>query len=129
MPLPRKMVTVQIVDSANHPFCFAILLRSVWATEAKGDAMNSEEGTRSVIIKFAAVVSLHRLEWELKFGADMSVKVFKHRKNIRFSAQLESPQNMREIIKDNKIILKPRSARSIRRPYIAMNKLKRNKSC
>lgn len=59
-------------------FGFAVSLGGVWTREVKSDALCDEEGARGVIIKFTAVVSLHRLEWKLKLGANICVKVFKH---------------------------------------------------
>lgn len=63
--------TSDIVDNENHSFDFAFLLWLV--QEAKGDAMCSEQRMRSVIIEFVAIVNLHRLEWEVKLGANISV--------------------------------------------------------
>jgi hypothetical protein len=56
------------------------------AGQAKLYAMSEEEGTQSIVVKFASIISLQGQPWEPKLCGDIGAERLKQRKNIRLIA-------------------------------------------
>ena len=78
--------------------------------------IDKEEDTGAGVVKFTAIVALDTLHRDAKLGADIGEKIRQGRKSVRLLAQGESPNIMREIIKNNKVIRMTRNTSTRRGP-------------
>ena len=69
--------------------------------------MGEEERAGLRIIEFSAIVALDALDGGAELRANMSKKIRKNRKSLGFEAKRKSPNVVRTIIKNDKIVLVP----------------------
>lgn len=75
-----------VIESAEHAFRTSILLRCVWTSEAKNNAVQCEECTGCRAIKFAAIVSLETHDGHLELSTNKRMKRNESGQNIGFVA-------------------------------------------
>jgi hypothetical protein len=78
----KKEGASDIVESAKYAFSFAILLGGVGARHPKRYTFGKEESTRGGIIKFAAVITLHKFDGAVELGLNMSKKIRESRESV-----------------------------------------------
>ena len=81
-----KKSTDNVIERSERAFCFAVLRGGVWAGETKKYAMLEKEVSIFKVVKFFAIVTLNKFDWEEEVGSDVSLKVNKSGVNIRFVA-------------------------------------------
>ena len=79
------------IDGANRTFRFSVLLGCIWTRHAKGDTVGEEEWVGLRIVKFSAIITLDALDGGAKLCANMSKKIRKNRKSLRFEAKRKGP--------------------------------------
>jgi len=82
--------------------------------------MGEEERAGLRIIKFTTVIALDALDGGAKLRANVSKKIRKCRKRLGFEAERKSPNVVRTIIKNNKIIFVSRHTNNRRCPKITV---------
>ena len=87
----KKKRTQNIVKCAERAFGLSILLGSVWTRHAKCNTVGEKERASRRIIKFTAVVALDALDGGAKLRANVSEKIGKSGKCLRFKAKRKSP--------------------------------------
>jgi hypothetical protein len=110
-----------VIESAEDTFGATILLRSVWACEAKGGAMSGEESANSEVVELLPVVCLQRKNGTTKLRGDIGIKRGKSGESIGLAAQRKGPHIMGEIIEDDKVISIARITCNWRGPNITMD--------
>jgi hypothetical protein len=100
----KQKGTQSVIDGAKGTLGFTILLGGVWTRHAEGNTVGEEERAGRRIVKFMAIVTLNTLDGGAKLRANISEKVRKSGKCLGFEAKWKSPNVVRTIIKNNKII-------------------------
>jgi len=113
-----------VIDSANNPFSFTILRRSIGTGHAQANTIGQEDA-RAGVVKLPAIVTLYTLYSNTKLCAHISKKVRQGGKSVKLEAQRKGPKIVGEIIKHHKIIFMTRNTSDWGRPKITMNQLKR----
>jgi hypothetical protein len=113
-----------IISGANHPFCLAILGRSVRARESKANAKSGKEIPKGGGEKFSSIITLEALYGHMILSMHECEKSLKSDACVRFFAQGKCPRVVCEIIKHNQVIFITRKANNGGGPQITMNKLK-----
>jgi hypothetical protein len=116
--------TNNIIRSAKHAFGLAILLGGVWAGHAEVDTMGKKESTSGGIVKFTAVVELEALNGSSELGGNKREKTRNSAKCFVFEAERISPQVMRTIIENGKVIFEAGDTRNWRSPKITVYEIK-----
>jgi len=93
------------IDGANRTFRFSVLLGCIWTRHAECNTVGEEERTGLRIVEFSAIVALDALDGGAELRANMSKKIRKNRKSLRFEAKRKGPHVVRAVIKNNKVIL------------------------
>lgn len=96
-----------VVESAKDMLGFPVLLGRVGTRQSKMNGVMSIEGEGDVH-KLFAIVCLNRLKGTLKLSANISMKRDKGVVNIGFPSKRKGPTKVREIIDNDKVILKTR---------------------
>lgn len=95
----NKQRVENVINGSNDTFSFAVLLRSVRSQKAKPNVVRKKERASNVVVKFLAVVTLHKLYGALKMRVNIGMEIAKSGKRIRFKFERKSPQIVSEIIK------------------------------
>ena len=96
--------TTTIVESTQCALRLAVLRRSIWAREAKHNAIVLEVFSEGKIIKLAAIVSLETENGQPELTIDIGAEGKKSRNHIRFVHQRKSPDVMGIVIDDHQVI-------------------------
>ena len=85
------------------------------------NAVRGKEGGDHGVEKLGAIVGLHCYEWTGELCADVGDKINKGGGGVGFVAKRERPHIMREVVHNNKIVLKTKVAQNRRCPKITMH--------
>ena len=102
--LPETKGTQSVIDGTKGTLCFTILLGGVWTRHAEGNTVGEEERAGLGIVEFTAIVALDALDGGAKLCANISKKIRKCGKCLGFEAKWKSPNVVRAVIKNNKVI-------------------------
>ena len=87
----KQKGTQNVINSAKGAFCLSILLGSIWTRHAECNTVGEKERAGGGIIKFTAIVALNALDGGAKLRANVSEKIGKSGKCLRFKAKRKSP--------------------------------------
>ena len=73
-----------VVDCSNGSLRFAVLRRSVRTGETNFNTGRVEISEKRMVVKFASIITLKRLNVSFKLVFDIHSEIAKHRKNFRF---------------------------------------------
>jgi len=83
--------------------------------------MSEEERASRRIVKFTSIITLDAFDGATKLSPYIGKEICQSGKGLRLEPQRESPEKMRMIIKNNKIIFIPRHTMNRRGPQITVN--------
>jgi hypothetical protein len=120
----KEKGTNNIIRSAKHAFGLAILLGGVWAGHAEVDTMGKKESMSGGIVKFTTIVALEALNGSAELGGNKREKARNSAERVGFEAERKSPQVMRTIIENGKVIFEAGDTRNWRSPKITVYEIK-----
>lgn len=109
-----------MVDGTEDTLGSTVLGRGVGARHAELNTAGEEEGAGGGVIKLAAIVTLDIANGGGKLSFNIGEKLGQGGKGVGFEAKLESPNIVRAIIKNDKIIFETRNANDRRCPQVTM---------
>lgn len=110
-----------MVDGTEDTLGSTILGRGVGARHAEVNTVGEEEGAGGGVIKLAGIVILNIANGGGKLSFNIGEKLGQGGKGVGFEAKRESPNIVRAIIKNDKIIFKTRHTENWGGPQITMN--------
>lgn len=113
--------THNVVNGAKNAFGLAILGGGVGTGHSEKSAVSEEERASRRIVKFTSIITLDAFDGAAKLSGHIGKEICQSGKSLGLEPQRESPEKVRVIIKNSKIIFIPRHTVDRRGPQITVN--------
>ena len=105
----EEKCTHTVIEGTKNALFLSVLLRCIWTCETQKGAIRVEESTVGGVVELTSIVGPENFNGTRKLCANVSIELREELVNFGFLTNRKSPYEMREIVKNNKVILATRN--------------------